>query len=142
MTAQLRAAFRAVVLPLSDASAHDTPTRRLLGQLGHDVARAQTPHHALELMTLEHTDLLVVDISDSANRELFEAMSDMPESKRPNQVAVFSDSIDTQLREWRRKVRPVTYTSSSSRCTCTDFSTCFGKWSAGKPARMRNLWGQ
>jgi len=49
---------------------------------------------------------LVVDISDSANRELFDALSEMPASKRPNQVAVFSDSIDVQLREWRRKVAP------------------------------------
>ncbi|MGD0389770.1 MAG: hypothetical protein ABSC42_12540 [Tepidisphaeraceae bacterium] len=106
MPAQLRAAFRAVVLPSADAYPQDTPTRRLLGQLGHDVARAHSPDHALELITSEHTDLLVVDISNSANRELFDALSEMPASKRPNQVAVFSDSIDVQLREWRRKVAP------------------------------------
>ena len=106
MAAQLRAALRAVVLPSSDASAHDTPTRRLLGQLGHDVVRAHSPDHALELITSEHTDLLVMDISHGSNRELFDALGEMPASKRPNQVAVFSDAIDSQLRQWRQKIAP------------------------------------
>ncbi|MGD0460972.1 MAG: hypothetical protein ABSB74_00645 [Tepidisphaeraceae bacterium] len=106
MTAQLRSAFRAVILPSSDAYRQDTPTRRLLGELGHDVARAASPEHALELINSDHTDLLVVDITQSANRELFESLCELPESKRPDQVAVFTDSIDTQLREWRRRVAP------------------------------------
>jgi DNA-binding response OmpR family regulator len=78
----------------------------LLGQLGHDVVRAQSPEHALELIASEHTDLLVMDISHGFNRELFDALGEMPASKRPNEVAVFSDAIDSQLREWRRKVAP------------------------------------
>jgi CheY-like chemotaxis protein len=106
MTAQLRSAFRAVVLPSSDAHPQDTPTRRLLGELGHDVARATSPDHALELINSDHTDLLVVDITNSANRELFASLCELPESKRPDQVAVFTDSIDAQLRDWRRRVAP------------------------------------
>ena len=106
MMAQIRSTMRAVILPSPDAYPQDTPTRRLLGQLGHEVARAASPDHAMQLMNSDHTDLLVVDISNSANRELFDALSEMPASKRPNQVAVFSDSIDSQLREWRRKVAP------------------------------------
>lgn len=57
-------------------------------------------------MNSDHTDLLVVDITNSANRELFESLCELPESKRPDEVAVFSDSMDSQLREWRRRVAP------------------------------------
>ena len=106
MTAQIRAALRAVVLPSAEANPQDTPARRLLGQLGHDVSRAESSDHAIELMNSDHTDLLVVDVSDRANRDLFESLSELPESKRPDQVAVFSDSSDSQLREWRRKISP------------------------------------
>jgi DNA-binding NtrC family response regulator len=106
MTAQLRSALRAVVLPSPDAHRQDTPTRRLLDELGHDVARADSPVHAMELINSDHTDLLVVDITNSANRELFQSLCDLAESKRPDQVAIFTDSIDGQLREWRRRVAP------------------------------------
>jgi CheY-like chemotaxis protein len=102
MTAQVRAALRAVVLPSSDAQSYDTPTRRLLGELGHDVTRAESPNHALELINSDHTDLLVVDITNDSNREMLDSLMEMPESKRPAQMAVFSDSIDKQLREWRK----------------------------------------
>jgi hypothetical protein len=106
MTAQIRAALRAVVLPSTDAYPQDTPTRRLLGQLGHDVSRADSPDHAIALINSDHTDLLVVDVSNCANRDLFESLSEMPESKRPDQVAIFSDTLDFQLREWSRKISP------------------------------------
>jgi CheY-like chemotaxis protein len=107
MTAQMRAALRAVVLPASEPPpAHDTPTRRLLGELGHDVTRAASPDHALKLMTSDHTDLLVVDISNSNNRELLDSLEDLPESKRPDQVAVFSDTGDVSLRELQEKAAP------------------------------------
>jgi DNA-binding NtrC family response regulator len=106
MTAQIRAALRAVVLPSADAYPQDTPTRRLLGQLGHDVSRAESADHAIELINSDHTDLLVVDVSNGANRDLFESLGELPESKLPAQVAVFSDSLDFQLRELRRKISP------------------------------------
>ena len=106
MTAQIRAALRAVVLPSGDAYPQDTPTRRLLGQLGHDVTRANSPNHAMELINSDHTDLLVVDVTNNANRDLFDSLSELPESKRPDEVAVFSDSVDLQLREWRRTISP------------------------------------
>lgn len=106
MMAQLRSALRAVVLPSPDAHPQDTPTRRLLGELGHDVARAASPDHALQLINSDHTDLLVVDVTNSANREVIEWLCDLPPSKRPDQVAIFSDSIDNQLRQWREKVAP------------------------------------
>jgi CheY-like chemotaxis protein len=102
MTAQAPSVLRAVVLPSTDAYSQDTPTRRLLRELGHDVKRAASPVHAMELINSEHTDLLVVDISNNANREMVESLMDLPESKRPGQMAVFSDSFDVQLREWRR----------------------------------------
>ena len=102
MTAQIPSVLRAVVLPSSDAYSQDTPTRRLLGQLGHDVTRADSPDHALELINSDHTDLLVVDITNNANRDMVESLMELPATKRPDQMAVFSDSIDGKLREWRR----------------------------------------
>jgi hypothetical protein len=102
MTAQLRSAIRAIVLPSSDSQAYDTPTRRLLGELGHDVTRAQSSEHALRLISSDHTDLLVVDITNNSNRDMLDSLMELPEEKRPEQMAVFSDSIDGQLREWRR----------------------------------------
>jgi response regulator RpfG family c-di-GMP phosphodiesterase len=107
MTSQLRSALRAVVLPAPDAYVEDTPTRRLLGELGYDVARALSPDHAIELLSADHTDLLVMDLTNnSSNRELLQALSEMPESKRPEQIAVFSDSLDLQLRDVRRRLAP------------------------------------
>jgi response regulator RpfG family c-di-GMP phosphodiesterase len=106
MTAQIRAALRAVVLPSKEANPQDTPTRRLLGQLGHDVARAESTDHAIALLNSDHTDLLVADLSNSANSDLFDSLSELPESKRPDEVAIFSDSIGGQLRDWRKKAAP------------------------------------
>jgi DNA-binding NtrC family response regulator len=106
MTAQMRAAFRAVVLSANDTHAYDTPTRRLLGELGHDVMRAASPDHALELIESDYTDLLVVDVSNRGNRELLDCLEALPESKRPAQVAVFCDTGDVSLRELRRKAAP------------------------------------
>jgi response regulator RpfG family c-di-GMP phosphodiesterase len=107
MTSQLRCAFRAVVLPSPDAYVEDTPTRRLLGELGHDVARAASPDHAVELLNADHTDLLVMDITnDNSNRELLTALAQMEPSKRPEQIAVFSDSLDVELRDLRRRLAP------------------------------------
>jgi CheY-like chemotaxis protein len=101
MTAQVPSVLRAVVLPSADTY-QDSPTRRLLGQLGHDVTRADSADHAMELINSDHTDLLVVDVSNEDNREMVESLMELPESKRPDQMAVFSDSYDVQLREWRR----------------------------------------
>jgi DNA-binding NtrC family response regulator len=107
MMAQIRSAMRAVVLPSPDAYAQETPTRRLLDELGHDVTRAASPDHAMQLLRSDRTDLLVVDISNgNSNRTLFDSLSELPESKRPGEVAVFSDAQDGQLREFRRKIAP------------------------------------
>jgi len=84
----------------------DSPTRRLLGGLGHDVTRAMSPDHALELVNSDHTDLLVVDITNDANRELLDSISELPESKRPGAVLVFTDASDAKLREWQRTMAP------------------------------------
>jgi hypothetical protein len=107
MTSQLRSTLRTVVLPSPDAYEQDTPARRLVGEFGHDVARAQSPDHAIELLSADHTDLLVMDITNnSRNRQLLGALSDMPLSKRPEQIAVFADSLDVQLRDLRHRLAP------------------------------------
>jgi DNA-binding NtrC family response regulator len=106
MMTQTRA-LRAVVLPAPDVSLQDTPTRRLLNELGHDVTRASTPDHALELMNSDHTDLLVVDLTNNtSNQQLIDSLEELPESKRPEQVAIFTDAIDMQVREYRKKFSP------------------------------------
>lgn len=103
MTAEVRSCLRAVVLPATDAYSEDTPTRRLLGGLGHDVTRASSPAQALELVNADHTDLLVVDVANSeGNRTLLSAISDLPQSKQPQQIAIFTDAIDGSLRETRK----------------------------------------
>jgi CheY-like chemotaxis protein len=107
MTAQLRSALRAVVLPSPDVSSQDTPTRRLLNELGHDVTRAESPEHALQLLSSDYTDLLVIDVTNNnENCDLVASLIDLPEEKRPDQVAIFSDSIDAQLRDLHRKISP------------------------------------
>jgi DNA-binding NtrC family response regulator len=106
MTAQTRAALRAVVLPSPDAEPQETPTRRLLGQLGHDVSRATNPNHAWQLMSADHIDLFVVDAAFQANRDVLELIEDLPEEHRPTQVAVFTDVMDNQLRDFRRNAAP------------------------------------
>jgi hypothetical protein len=57
-------------------------------------------------MESDHTDLLVVDISNRNNRSLLDSLGEIPESKRPAEVAVFTDTGDVSLRELRRKVAP------------------------------------
>jgi DNA-binding NtrC family response regulator len=107
MMVQTRSVLRAVVLPSPDASPQDTPTRRLLGGLGHDVTRAMTPDHALELIGAEHTDLLVVDLTgNNANSQLIDALEELPRDKRPLQLAIYTDAIDLALRDFRRNYGP------------------------------------
>jgi response regulator RpfG family c-di-GMP phosphodiesterase len=103
MMAQLRSALRAVVLPAPETRLQDTPTRRLLGELGHDVARAETPDHAIELLSSDHTDLLVVDVTnENQNTQLIDSLASLPDDKRPVQVAIYTDAISTRLRDFRR----------------------------------------
>src|ERR1700683_2783908 len=107
MMSPAKSAIRAIVLPSPDTFAADTPTRRLLGELGHDVTRAATPNHATELMNADHTDLLVVDVTNNnANRQLFDSLIDMPESQRPGEVAICTDETDIALPHPRRKMSP------------------------------------
>jgi DNA-binding NtrC family response regulator len=106
MMTQMRA-LRAVVLPAPDMAMQDTPTRRLLNELGHDVTRASTPDHAIELINADHTDLLVVDLTNNTlNQQIIDSLEELPESKRPEQVAIFTDAIDMKVRDYRKKFSP------------------------------------
>jgi DNA-binding NtrC family response regulator len=107
MMASPRTALRAVVLPAPESRLQDTPTRRLLGELGHDVARAETADHALELLSADHTDLLVVDLTnENANTQLISSLPELPEGKRPMEVAIYTDAISSQLRDFRLSYSP------------------------------------
>jgi DNA-binding NtrC family response regulator len=107
MMAQPRLALRAVLLPAPDTQIEDTPTRRLLGELGHDVARADSPDQAIELLSSDHTDLLVVDVTnENVNTQLIDSLQGLPEEKRPMQVAIYTDAINPRLRDFRRSYSP------------------------------------
>jgi hypothetical protein len=60
----------------------------------------------MELLESDYTDLLVVDVSNRNNRALLDTLEEIPESMRPAEVAVFSDTGDVSLRDLRRKVAP------------------------------------
>jgi CheY-like chemotaxis protein len=106
MTVEDRATFRSVILPAESAPSIYR-AEELLSDLGHEVAAARSPQHALDLLEQDQTDLLIVDISDSARNRAFVAqLSEMPESLRPRQVAIFSDTMDESLRGLRTRLKP------------------------------------
>jgi hypothetical protein len=107
MTVHADPVLRSVVLPAPDAHPQETPTRRLLNELGHDVSRASSPEHAIELLSADLTDLLVVDMGNgNVNRRLMSQLADLPAERRPRQLAVYSDRMDAELAAWRRQISP------------------------------------
>jgi CheY-like chemotaxis protein len=106
MTVEDRATFRSVILPAESAPSIYR-AEELLSDLGHEVAAARSPQHALSLLEQDQTDLLIVDISDSARNRAFVAeLSDLPASLRPRQVAIFSEDMDETLRGLRARLKP------------------------------------
>jgi CheY-like chemotaxis protein len=105
MTDQLRIALRAIVLPSPDVTSQESPTRRLLGGLGHDVTRAESPDHAIDLLNRDHTDLLVVDVSNgNENRQMLSRITELADSQIPTQVAIFTDTLDSQLNSMKKNL--------------------------------------
>jgi two-component SAPR family response regulator len=95
-----------VILAGESATAVDR-AGRLLDELGHEVAPANSPRHAMDLLEKEQADLLIVDVSGSAvNREFLSLVAEMPEGIRPRQLAIFSDSLDESLRGLRTRIKP------------------------------------
>jgi hypothetical protein len=106
MTVEDRATLRAVIVPAESATAGQR-AGRLLDDIGLDVDQAQTPHDAMDMLQRDPTDLLVVDLSNSArNRQFVEDLADLPASARPRQLAIFSDYMDEDLRGLRGRMRP------------------------------------
>jgi CheY-like chemotaxis protein len=106
MTVEDRATFRSVILA-AEAAPYASRTGQLLNDLGHDVAGAESPEHALELLEEEQADLFVVDVSNSGrNRALLERLVDLPADIRPRELAIFSDSSDEMLRGLRSRLKP------------------------------------
>jgi CheY-like chemotaxis protein len=91
----------------AEAAPYASRTGQLLNDLGHDVAGAESPEHALELLEEEQADLFVVDVSNSGrNRALLERLVDLPADIRPRELAIFSDSSDEMLRGLRSRLKP------------------------------------
>lgn len=106
MTVEDRATFKSVVLP-AEGAPYASRTGQLLNDLGHDVAGAESPEHALELLQEEQADLFVVDVSNgNRNRALFEKLLALPADVRPREVAIFSDASDEMLRGLRSRLKP------------------------------------
>lgn len=107
MTAQTRSALRVVVLPAADWNIGDSPTRRLLENLGHDVSRARTPQDAVQQVSDERTDLVIVDITNSQdNRQALTTLLDLPLHQVPGQIVVYADALDGELRAMQRRSAP------------------------------------
>jgi len=102
MTTQDRGALRALIVP-AGLSPADSRAGRLLRDLGHDVAGAESPDQALELLRESDTDLMVVDVTNSEqNQALLRRMADLPRQAQPRTLAVFADSSNETLRETLR----------------------------------------
>jgi len=105
MTTVSPTSLRVVILPAPDAHPDDTPTRRLLGGLGHNVSRARSPEQARQMLLAEAVDLLVVDITNAKeNQQLIHQLADLPMESRPHELAIFSDHADEFLSGLRKKV--------------------------------------
>jgi DNA-binding NtrC family response regulator len=106
MTVEDRATFRSVILPSENATAAHT-AGQLLNEYGHQVVPAQSPRHALELLGEEHTDLLIVDLSDSArNGDFLARLAELPITARPDQLAIFTDGGDENFGSLRSQIKP------------------------------------
>src|SRR5277367_5853721 len=99
MTAQDHGTLRAVIVPAGLTPA-ESRAGKLLRDLGHDVSGAASADQAMELLREAHTDLMVVDVSDSEeNQSLLRRMADLPLADRPRTLAIFSESTNEGLRE-------------------------------------------
>lgn len=106
MTVEARATIRVVVVAAESATAAHRASQ-LLDDLGHEVIEAHSPDHALDLLQEAQADLLVVDLSNSAeNRRFVEGLSLLSSITRPRQLAIFADTLDEDLRNLRTRMRP------------------------------------
>jgi len=104
MTVEDRTIFRSVILAAENAPAVFR-AGELLNDLGHEVATAESAGDAMALLQRDQTDLLVVDVSNSAsNRDFVNRLMEIPEGQRPRQLAIFSDVADSSLRGLRKKI--------------------------------------
>jgi DNA-binding NtrC family response regulator len=106
MTVEDRTTFRAVIL-----SGETVPAAyragQLLKDLGHEVAPAQSPDEAMDLLQQDQTELLIVDVANSpANRLFVNQLPDLPATHFPREVAIFSDAADDSLRSLRKRISP------------------------------------
>jgi CheY-like chemotaxis protein len=106
MTVEDRVTFRSVILSAENAPAVSRAVQ-LLNDLGHEVLSAHSPEDAMSLLQQDQTDLLVVDVSNSShNREFVSRLTELPNSHRPRELAIFSEAADTSLRSFRNRLMP------------------------------------
>src|SRR5579862_7945653 len=104
MTTQDHETLRAVIVPAGLKPA-DSRAGKLLRDLGHDVAGAESASEALDLLRESETDLMVVDVSNSEeNQSLVRQLAELPVADRPRALAIFSESFDQGLRDVRKRI--------------------------------------
>jgi hypothetical protein len=110
MTAQEHTTLRAVFVQAqpADAGVAPDPAFRLLSDMGHKVASAESTDDAMAMLRSRGpTDLMVVDASGLPDATRLAAqLMDLPPGARPRQVAIFSDRADDALRALRRRASP------------------------------------
>jgi CheY-like chemotaxis protein len=106
MTVEDRATIKAVILP-ADKTMPLSRTGQLLSDYGHEVASAHSAEEAGQLLRQDVTDLLVVDVTNSAeNRAFVTGLADLSPDYLPRQLAIFSDCADETLRGLRKRISP------------------------------------
>lgn len=106
MTVEDRATIKAIVLP-AEASTSANRAGQLLIDSGHEVASAQSPDEALEMLQSEEADLLVVDVTNSPeNRGFVSQLPNLNADDLPRELAIFSDTMDEVLRGLRKRISP------------------------------------
>lgn len=90
-----RQTLRTIVVVTKGPDSALQPTSRLLSDLGHNVTDANSPDEAVQILQNNGADLLVVDLPTiDQKRRLFERIEALPQSARPNRIAIFADEPD------------------------------------------------
>ena len=97
--------LRAVILNTVDDAKEQAVTRDLLTQLDVQVVGAETLEDALRLSVDSSTDLLLIDVQDTADdAHLLDRLALLAPANRPRNVAFMSDHLDDNLLGLRRRI--------------------------------------
>jgi DNA-binding NtrC family response regulator len=105
MMAQEQVALRTIILHGQATDVVGLPEYRLLHNMGHDVATADTTRQAVEFLQTDRADLVVIDADRAGQRDFLSILGDLPADQQPTQVAIVSDSVDDGLSRLVQKLQ-------------------------------------